>query len=89
MGAGGRRSGEGAARRLDELHARLAGRRCPSGFRSPAPPDVRANRDVSRRRRGSVDPATGPRLSAIAGRGAAKDFWDLDELLARGVAGGT
>lgn len=29
------------------------------------------------------------KLSAIAGRGAAKDFWDLEELLDRGVAGGT
>ncbi|HEY2517984.1 MAG TPA: nucleotidyl transferase AbiEii/AbiGii toxin family protein [Polyangiaceae bacterium] len=29
------------------------------------------------------------KLSAIAGRGAAKDFWDLDELLARGIAGGS
>ena len=29
------------------------------------------------------------KLSAIAGRGAAKDFWDLDELLRRGVGGGT
>jgi len=28
------------------------------------------------------------KLSAIGGRGAAKDFWDLDELLNRGVAGG-
>jgi len=28
------------------------------------------------------------KLSAIAGRGAAKDFWDLDELLRRGIAGG-
>jgi hypothetical protein len=29
------------------------------------------------------------KLSAIAGRGAAKDFWDLDELLAHGAAGGS
>jgi len=29
------------------------------------------------------------KLSAIAGRGAAKDFWDLDSLLERGVAGGS
>lgn len=28
------------------------------------------------------------KLSAIAGRGAAKDFWDLDELMRRGIAGG-
>ncbi len=28
------------------------------------------------------------KLSAIAGRGAAKDFWDLDELLEHGVGGG-
>lgn len=28
------------------------------------------------------------KLSAIAGRGAAKDFWDLDGLLGHGVAGG-
>jgi nucleotidyltransferase AbiEii toxin of type IV toxin-antitoxin system len=28
------------------------------------------------------------KVSAIAGRGAAKDFWDLVELLQRGVAGG-
>lgn len=28
------------------------------------------------------------KLSAIAGRGAAKDFWDLDQLLRRGIAGG-
>ena len=28
------------------------------------------------------------KLAAIAGRGAAKDFWDLHELLARGVGGG-
>jgi hypothetical protein len=29
------------------------------------------------------------KLAAIAGRGAAKDFWDLDSLLAHGVAGGS
>jgi hypothetical protein len=29
------------------------------------------------------------KLSAIAGRGAAKDFWDLDALLSHGVAGGS
>jgi len=29
------------------------------------------------------------KLSAIAGRGAAKDFWDLDLLLKRGAAGGS
>jgi hypothetical protein len=29
------------------------------------------------------------KLSAIAGRGAAKDFWDLDLLLQRGVFGGS
>lgn len=29
------------------------------------------------------------KLSAIAGRGAAKDFWDLDGLLELGVAGGS
>lgn len=29
------------------------------------------------------------KLSAIAGRGAAKDFWDLDELLRLGVARGS
>jgi hypothetical protein len=29
------------------------------------------------------------KLSAIAGRGAAKDFWDLELLLERGVAGGS
>jgi hypothetical protein len=28
------------------------------------------------------------KVSAIAGRGAAKDFWDLHALLERGVAGG-
>ncbi len=28
------------------------------------------------------------KIAAIAGRGAAKDFWDLDELLRSGVAGG-
>jgi hypothetical protein len=29
------------------------------------------------------------KVSAIAGRGAAKDFWDLDRLLAHGVAAGS
>lgn len=29
------------------------------------------------------------KLSAIAGRGAAKDFWDLEELLTMGVGGGS
>ena len=29
------------------------------------------------------------KLSAIGGRGAAKDFWDLDAMLAAGVCGGT
>lgn len=29
------------------------------------------------------------KLSAIAGRGAAKDFWDLEMLLERGAAGGS
>lgn len=29
------------------------------------------------------------KLSAIAGRGAAKDFWDLELLLAKGAAGGS
>jgi len=29
------------------------------------------------------------KISAIAGRGAAKDFWDLDALLDHGVAGGS
>jgi hypothetical protein len=29
------------------------------------------------------------KIAAIAGRGAAKDFWDLDELLGAGVAGGS
>jgi len=29
------------------------------------------------------------KLSAIAGRGAAKDFWDLEELLRHGVGGGS
>jgi len=28
------------------------------------------------------------KVSAIAGRGAAKDFWDLDELLGMGIGGG-
>lgn len=29
------------------------------------------------------------KIAAIAGRGAAKHFWDLDELLGLGTAGGT
>lgn len=29
------------------------------------------------------------KVSAIAGRGAAKDFWDLHELLSMGVGGGS
>jgi hypothetical protein len=29
------------------------------------------------------------KLSAIAGRGAAKDFWDLHELLGMGIGGGS
>ena len=37
----------------------------------------------------SLDDLVCMKLSAIAGRGAAKDFWDLDALLARGAAGGT
>lgn len=36
----------------------------------------------------SYDDLACMKLSAIAGRGAAKDFWDLYELLRRGVAGG-
>lgn len=36
----------------------------------------------------SLDDILCRKLSAIAGRGAAKDFWDLDVLLSRGVAGG-
>jgi hypothetical protein len=37
----------------------------------------------------SLDDLVCMKLSAIAGRGAAKDFWDLDALLARGAAGGS
>jgi hypothetical protein len=37
----------------------------------------------------SVDDLVCMKLSAIAGRGAAKDFWDLDLLLEHGAAGGT
>lgn len=36
----------------------------------------------------SLDDLACMKLSAIAGRGAAKDFWDLDALLDAGVAGG-
>lgn len=37
----------------------------------------------------SVDDLVCMKLSAIAGRGAAKDFWDLDALLAHGASGGS
>jgi Nucleotidyl transferase AbiEii toxin, Type IV TA system len=37
----------------------------------------------------SVDDLVCMKLLAIAGRGAAKDFWDLDALLAHGAAGGS
>jgi hypothetical protein len=37
----------------------------------------------------SLDDLLCMKLSAIAGRGAAKDFWDLDALLEHGVAQGT
>lgn len=37
----------------------------------------------------SVEDLLCMKLSAIAGRGAAKDFWDLDALLSHGVAGGS
>jgi Nucleotidyl transferase AbiEii toxin, Type IV TA system len=37
----------------------------------------------------SADDLVCMKLSAIAGRGAAKDFWDLDALLASGAAGGS
>jgi len=37
----------------------------------------------------SLDDLVCMKLSAISGRGAAKDFWDLDALLARGAAGGS
>jgi hypothetical protein len=36
----------------------------------------------------SVDDLVCMKLSAIAGRGAAKDFWDLEQLLEHGAAGG-
>jgi predicted nucleotidyltransferase component of viral defense system len=36
----------------------------------------------------SLDDLACMKVSAIAGRGAAKDFWDLDVLLERGVAQG-
>ncbi len=36
----------------------------------------------------SLDDLVCMKLSAISGRGAAKDFWDLDGLLARGAGGG-
>jgi hypothetical protein len=71
------------------LHAEVAG--VPTSilsYRYPAlvPPhtDPRVPVPVA-----SLDDLTCMKLSAIAGRGAAKDFWDLDELLAHGVAGGT
>ncbi len=37
----------------------------------------------------SLDDLVCMKLSAIAGRGAAKDFWDLDALLLRGAAAGS
>jgi hypothetical protein len=37
----------------------------------------------------SLDDLVCMKVSAIAGRGAAKDFWDLHELLQHGIAGGT
>jgi hypothetical protein len=37
----------------------------------------------------SLDDLIAMKLAAIAGRGAAKDFWDLDALLAHGAASGT
>jgi hypothetical protein len=37
----------------------------------------------------SLDDLLCMKLAAIAGRGAAKDFWDLDALLGHGVAGGS
>jgi hypothetical protein len=37
----------------------------------------------------SLDDLVCMKLSAIAGRGAAKDFWDLDALIARGAAEGS
>lgn len=39
--------------------------------------------------RASLEDLACMKIAAIVGRGAAKDFWDLDELLGSGVAGGT
>jgi hypothetical protein len=37
----------------------------------------------------SLEDLVAMKLSAIGGRGAAKDFWDLDVMLEAGVCGGT
>lgn len=39
--------------------------------------------------RASLEDLACMKIAAISGRGAAKDFWDLDELLGHGFAGGS
>jgi hypothetical protein len=71
------------------LHLELGG--VPTSilsYRYPTltPPAVRADVAVPV---ASEDDLVCMKLSAIAGRGAAKDFWDLDMLLGHGAAAGT